>query len=372
MDVREGDAEGTPAADHEALGFPCESCGARLEYKPGSEALHCQHCGHTQAIAARRGGLYEHDFATAMARVRKLSPEALVPGGTPVRCSGCGARTVIPGQASRCPFCRSPVVAEVEALGELFAPESVLPFTIDARRAKQLFAEWIVGQWFAPNDLHRLARQDEPDGVYVPYWTYDAETTTDYTGMHGTHYMVTVHKNGGPREEQRTRWRPAEGRVEVMHDDVLVCASKTLTRDEVRQLDWWDLKELQPYEPAYLSGFAAERYSVGLAEGLEAAKEMMDSPIHAAIRRDIGGDDQQVLTKQVRVHGVRFKHLLLPVWISSFRYKDRVFRFVINARTGHIVADRPWSAIKIAFLVLVLLLIGVAGLMLVGAAYSAL
>lgn len=348
----ESQAEGrVEGAEH--LGFSCEACGARLEYRPGSDDLQCAHCGQTRPIARHRG-FGTHDLATALTRARKLSPAALVPGGTPVRCDGCGAHTVIPGQASRCPFCRSPVVVEVGALGELFAPESVLPFTIDRRRVRAAFAEWVSGQWFAPSDLVELARAEEPDGVYIPYWSYDADTTTDYTGLHGTHYMETVHTKHGPREEQRTRWQPAEGRVELHVAEVLVCASTTMPRELIRPLEPWDLEELRGFEAGYLSGFTAERYSVGLADGLKAAEELMDGNISGAIRKDIGGDAQQILTKNVRVHGVRFKHLLLPMWISSFRYRDRVFRFVINARTGEVQGERPWSVIKVVCAMLVL------------------
>ena len=78
----------------------------------------------------------------------------------------------------------------------------------------------------------------------------------------------------------------------------------------------------------------------------------MVPPIRDAIRSDIGGDEQRIGTMQVSHADVRFKHLLLPMWISSFRYKEKVYRFIVNARTGEVAGERPWSVIKIVLTVL--------------------
>src|SRR5262249_11997487 len=56
--------------------------------------------------------------------------------------------------------------------------------------------------------------------------------------------------------------------------------------------------------------------------------------------------------------GVTFKHLLLPVWVAVYRYRDKVFRILVNARTGEVQGERPYSWVKIALLVLAILLIG--------------
>ena len=45
---------------------------------------------------------------------------------------------------------------------------------------------------------------------------------------------------------------------------------------------------------------------------------------------------------------ITFKHILLPVWISAYRFKNQPYRFLVNARTGEVQGERPWSWIKIA------------------------
>ncbi len=52
-----------------------------------------------------------------------------------------------------------------------------------------------------------------------------------------------------------------------------------------------------------------------------------------------------------------YKYILLPVWLSIYRYGDKVYRFVVNARTGEVHGERPYSAIKIALAVIAAIII---------------
>jgi hypothetical protein len=155
---------------------------------------------------------------------------------------------------------------------------------------------------------------------------------------------------------QRTRWSYVSGRVENTFDDILVLASNSLPRKIAQRLEPWDLKNLVPYRDEYLSGFVAESYQVDLPQGFESAKQIMDGVIRQTICRDIGGDHQRIASVETQYENVTFKHTLLPVWISAYRYREQVFRFLVNARTGEVQGERPYSAWKITVLVLSILL----------------
>lgn len=346
--------------------FPCGSCGASLTFKPGADRLECPYCGHAQAIPQVGGPVGENDFRAAILHARRAGAQEIVAGGHTIRCEGCGAQTMISGQSDHCAFCGSPVVVAVESTEALIVPDSVLPFAVDDRQARERFKAWVASRWFAPGALKKRASAQGMDGVYLPYWTYDARTTTRYSGKRGEHYYVdeTYTDNEGKqrsRKVQKTRWHSAAGTVKVAFDDVLICGSTTLPDKLVRKLEPWDLKDLRGYEPAYLSGFVTERYAIDLEAGFGRAKEVMKPNIEAAICRDIGGDEQSISTMDVRYADITFKHCLLPLWISSFRFGDKVYRFVVNARTGKVSGERPWSAGKITLFVLVIvaLIVGV-------------
>ena len=113
--------------------------------------------------------------------------------------------------------------------------------------------------------------------------------------------------------------------------------------------------ELRAYDPAFLSGFKAQRYQVDLAEGFERAKEAIAPAIESDVQRDIGGDVQTIESLDTRYSDVTFKHLLLPVYAGAYQFNGKLFQIVVNGRTGEIQGDRPYSAWKIALLVVAIL-----------------
>ncbi len=356
--------------------FPCQQCGAKLHFAPGSTNLECPYCGATQAIGAPAGeaaapaAVVERSFEEAVRALRQQPVSTIAEDGHEIQCNGCGAITVITAQAASCPFCDSPVIVPIEEDRVTIVPESVLPFAIDDRTAGGKFKDWVSSRWFAPNDLAAKARRARIDGVYLPYFTYDSETSTRYRGQRGDYYYVTetytdAEGKTQTRQVRKTRWSPRSGMVCVSFDDLLICASKSLPDKLISDLEPWDLGALTAFDPAYLSGFMAERAVLDLEEGFEAAKQKMISPIQSEIRSDIGGDTQKIDSYSISHSNVTFKLFLLPLWISSFRYDDKVYRFVVNARTGEAAGERPYSKLKIAMAILAGILLIVAIVLLV-------
>ena len=217
--------------------------------------------------------------------------------------------------------------------------------------------DWLGSLWFAPNGLQAYARKGrQMDGIYVPYWTYDAQSDTRYTGERGTVYYETqtVMRDGKRTQVQvaKVRWRGVSGRVARFFDDVLVLGSKSLPKRFTDALEPWDLAALEPYTPEYLAGFRAEGYTVTLDEGFTEARAKMDAMIARDIKFDIGGDRQRIHSMDVDLSDMTFKHILLPVWLAAYKYRGKTYRFVVNGRTGRVQGERPYSAIKITFAVI--------------------
>jgi hypothetical protein len=154
------------------------------------------------------------------------------------------------------------------------------------------------------------------------------------------------------REVRHIRWTPASGTVEDAFDDLLVRATTALPTKYLDALEPWDLQHLVPYRDEYLAGFRTDSYQIDLAHGFEAARRMMEPTIERSCRADIGGDEQRVEETRTDYHDLTFKHLLFPVWISAFRYRGKIYRLLVNARTGEVQGERPWSFAKIALAVL--------------------
>jgi predicted RNA-binding Zn-ribbon protein involved in translation (DUF1610 family) len=342
--------------------FPCVNCGAEVLFAPGVSRLKCPYCGsETDIPDSATEPVEELDFRTFVAELatREETVDRIVS-----QCDTCGARVEFPDNVTShtCPFCGSNIVA-VGKSEKLLRPRGLLPFHLDRKGTLAAYADWIKGRWFAPNDLKKTARLDARlTGIYLPFWTYDANVTTDYRGMRGEYYWVTEHYTGSDgkrhsRQVRKTRWYPASGRVFDAFDDILVVATRSLEQKKLEALEPWDLGAIQPYQPEYLAGFGAESYVIDLAEGFVRAQELMDPQIRATISRDIGGDEQQILHMTPRYNDISFKHILLPVWIMAYRYKKKTYQVIVNARTGEVIGDRPYSVLKITALVLTILAI---------------
>jgi LSD1 subclass zinc finger protein len=343
--------------------FPCAQCGAKLEYAPGTDSLKCPYCQHENPIPQRHQIVEELDYLDML---EKLKANALEYEPMTVKCRSCAAEVNKPGNvdAFACPFCGSNIVATAQSHKQI-KPNAVLPFKITRQQADGAFRQWLGSRWFAPNALKTQGKLDASiNGLYLPYWTYDCRTITRYTGERGDYYYVpvtrTVIVNGKATTqtvmEQRVRWTPCSGVVEDAFDDVLIIASHSLQEDKLRKLEPWDLPSVKPYADEYLSGFVSESYQVDLPTGFEHAKVIMRPTIEHSIMADIGGDVQRIGSMNVQYRDITYKHVLMPVWISAYRYMNKVYQFVVNARTGEVTGDRPYSFWKITFLVIAILI----------------
>ncbi len=348
--------------------FPCDQCGADMRFDAQAGVLKCDHCGNTQPIEGHGGTVHairEMDFRAALDA--KL-PEADIEETRVASCPNCGAQVEFDAKthASECPFCATPVVTDTGTHRHI-KPKGLLPFAVEERAAHDAMNKWLGRLWFAPNGLRQYARKGRRmAGIYVPYWTFDADTKSRYRGEHGTVYYVTrtVTRNGETKQvrEQRVRWRPASGRVARFFDDVLVLASRSLPKTFTDNLAPWDLSGLEPYRPEYLAGYRAEGYTVELPEGYNEARTYMDRVILRDVKFDIGGDRQRVHSVDTTVSDVTFKHILLPVWLAAYKYRGKTYRFVVNGRSGKVQGERPWSWIKITLAVLAgLIVAGIIG-----------
>ncbi|MGR3483932.1 MAG: TFIIB-type zinc finger domain-containing protein [Paracoccaceae bacterium] len=344
--------------------FPCDACGSDMRFDPGGGRMVCDHCGNVEVLQDspfRRGALREQDFVTAL---RAQLPQADMEVTQVSKCTSCGAQVEFdPDQhAAECPFCATPVVTGTGEHRHI-KPRGVVPFDLPEARAHEAMNAWLGKLWFAPNGLQAYARKGRKmSGIYVPYWTFDAQTRSSYSGMRGDDYWVTVRRGDKTVRERRTRWSAARGRVQRFFDDVLVLASSSLPQRHTEALEPWDLGALEPYQPQYLAGFRAEAYQSDLEESFGIAREKMDRIILRDVKFDIGGDRQRVTNVDTQVSEVTFKHILLPVWVAAYKYRGHSFRFVVNGQTGRVQGERPYSAWKIAFAVILgLIVAGIAG-----------
>ena len=340
-------------ADDQPLVFPCDRCGADLTFSIGDQSLSCPYCGHVKPLDPDpEASIEEQDFRSMLARIaeRRLQGRDDEAGVSEVRCTSCGATVCFVGTLTsmECAYCGAPLQrADIQDAERRVPVDGVLPFLIAREVARENLRKWVSSRWFAPNAFKARGVQGRFNGIYLPYWTFDSATTTHYTGQRGEHYYVTVGSGKNRRMVRRTRWYPASGNFQRFFDDVLVVASTGLPTKRIVALEPWPLNQCIPFDREVLAGFLARTYDIALDEGFVGAKQRMDDALHAEVRQRIGGDTQRVHTVNTRYDAVTFKHVLLPVWMLAYRYGQKAYQVVVNAGTGEVQGDRPYSWIKI-------------------------
>jgi len=345
--------------------FACNSCGADLKYKPGTEHLNCEYCGAENEIPKLDAEINELDFLTYLQD--KSEKEDLLSENF-VKCESCGASSTLEPNitSAHCPYCSTPLIVENAHDEKVIQPKSLLPFKLDKMEAKGAFKKWVDKLWFAPGKLKKATLNfDHFKGVYIPYWTYDTDTFSQYLGQRGDYYYVTetyTETEDGKsvtktRQVRKTRWRTVSGTVSKAFDDILVVATNSLPRKYLNKLEPWDMENLKPFDKSFLSGFITERYQVSLSDGFDIAKGIAETEIRELVRYDIGGDEQRITTLNTGYNDITFKHLLLPVFVSAYNYKGKLYQFLVNGRTGEVQGQRPWSWLKIAATVIAVILV---------------
>ncbi len=352
--------------ESQEMKYHCKNCNAELTVPPGATTLECLYCGHTEQVESEltpTDAVEELDYHEAL---RNQSSSEEIESVEIQNCSGCGASITVEADthSDMCPYCGLSYVSKESESSSTIRPRSLLPFKVEKRTATDHYRQWVKKRWFAPNSFKKFALKNESlEGVYLPHWTYDCNTYSLYRGVRGTDYTTTERytttEDGKSVTKTRTvtkiRWSSRSGSVSKPFDDLLVPASDSLPRKYVAELEPWDLNNLVPFDSAYLQGYRSERYSVDLELGFDTAQTNMEEPIRESVRRDIGGDHQRISSVTTSYSDISFKHVLLPVWVTAYRFNDKAYRIVINARTGEVQGERPYSWVKITGAVLLVI-----------------
>jgi predicted RNA-binding Zn-ribbon protein involved in translation (DUF1610 family)/ribosomal protein S27AE len=319
--------------------LPCSQCGGQVAFAAGATALTCGHCGATESIPTSVEHIEEIDY---QATLQELEDRADTVTARAVSCETCGAEIELEADVAStvCPFCDSAIV-ESGHTTRAIAPNGVLPFKVDDSSARMSFRNWLKGLWFAPSGLAQQCSSTERlRGMYVPYWIFGCLASTFYSGRRGI-----IIRSGDKIE---TKWRSVVGYLKQVLTYIGVPATQSIPEDHMRGLEPWDWANLVDFNKDYLRGYETEHYHVDLTQGFGRAQPLIDLRVHRGILGDIGGDRQEVRTSKTKLEQIAFRHVLVPVWISAYRYRDQVYRFMINGRTGRVHGERPWDRMKIA------------------------
>lgn len=347
---------------------PCPECGGDAEWNASKKALACPFCGTvlpwSDGEDPMGAAIVEHNLEASLASTT-ADQHGLQAEKKSVKCESCRAISIFdPDRAAqRCEFCGSPAIVPMDDMADMITPESLLPAVVAQTQIRDQLRAWYGSRWFAPNKLKRSAMTDTLHGIYLPYWTFDAKADAAWTAESGYHYYVSesyTDSNGksATRQVQRTRWESSSGELSHFFDDDLVPGTVGVHTELLRKVEPFPtIKDLKPYEPIYVRGWTVERYQVDLNQASATSQQQMDAVLQQLCSREVPGDTQRNLSVDAHYQSRTFKHILVPVWLTTYTYGAKSFQVVVNGYTGKMAGEHPLSWIKITLAVLGVLMI---------------
>jgi DNA-directed RNA polymerase subunit RPC12/RpoP len=318
----------------------CISCGGTLRYDIASYGLVCDFCGTVRRLHRPEEGaaIGEFDFATALRGsntnwgvTRRL-----------VNCKSCGAQLHSdPEQMSgMCPYCGSAVVLSAEDADCGVAPSAIIPFTLTKEQVAEKFYRWNKFAFWSPEKFRRGKLLSDLVPLYVPYWTFEADAVTTYAGRFG--------HTTGSGDNEKTTWYIKTGIAEKHISEFNVCGSRKFFNDNMlNSVVSFKSRECLPYTPETLSGMAAEIYTIGIDEAWNYAKTVgLKKEIMESARENENVDCYRDLQYSTEFYNVKFKYVLVPVYLAGCRYGGKIYNVVASGTNGRGKCNRPISIAK--------------------------
>ncbi|MDI6694430.1 MAG: hypothetical protein QME21_05230 [Anaerolineales bacterium] len=352
----------------EIVDFKCPQCGATTAFSAADGGLTCTHCSYYEApkkpIVGRAAEQFEFTVET-MARAAQGWGTAR----KELSCQNCGATTSLPEDSLTvvCPFCGSNKVIQHQAAQDLLRPRFVLPFKITEADCARIARQWLGESWMLPAGLSDIATLGGFTGLYLPYWTFDADLQADWKAEVGHTKTERYYDNGEWKTRTVVEWRWESGRANLHIDDLLTPGSARLSQNLLHKIGNFDLSALAPYEPAYLAGFQAKAYDIPLEAAWEIGRQAMREQARLACLSQTSTPQVRNFNMNLDYANESWRYVLLPVYVAHYTYAGKTYQALVNGQSGAIAGQRPvdWNKVWLAIAAILSpgVLLGLLGLM---------
>lgn len=348
-----------------SMQFRCDNCGSDMIYTPETNSLYCKTCNSTKKVEVKPFEIIENNLDETFKRLEDNKVEINKNSGlTEVECKSCGGKSIFNGNvfANKCVYCGSSMVATVEN-SSYIKPEYIIPFSVTKKEADLKIYDWIKGKFFMDSNFKRTLKNDGLYGVYVSYWTFDVNVDVEYNAMR----CRSNNSISKPIDNElsldlgvESQWLNAKGKFSQFYDDILVPGVSSQIPDIYNQTANFDTKNLVPYDEQYVVGFIAMKYDLDLESAWIVAKSQCSENIQRDVRRHIGGEQINNLEMIQNLSNMKFKQIVLPIWISGYTHKGKVYTFIVNGQNGTVSGTYPFNKYKVIFIGAIVTLIWIA------------
>lgn len=330
----------------ELLTYKCPNCGGAITFESEKQDFKCEYCDSvfTKEQLAEYDEILKNsgqpeDTQTVEEFGWKEDNEATLENVNTYVCNHCGAEIVTDTttSASECPYCNSPIIIAPQLTGGL-RPDVVIPFKIQKEQAEKALQDFYKGKLFLPKEFKNSNKIKEIKGVYIPFWLFDCEVGANitYNATRVTHWRDSNYEY--TKTDRYKIWRSGKLSFEKIPAD----ASSKMDDAYMDAIEPYNYADLVDFDPAYLSGYMADRYDVTIEQNTPRVNGRIEATTVDTFRRTVSGYTTVTPdTKNIGVSHGKAKYALLPVWMLSTKYKDKMYTFAMNGQTGKLVGSLP-------------------------------
>jgi predicted RNA-binding Zn-ribbon protein involved in translation (DUF1610 family) len=349
-------AGGEKADYKKVVEFKCPQCGAETAYSIAEGGLTCTHCGYHQVSETQAVGRGAQEFEFTLETMEEAA-HGWDQDRKELACQNCGAVTSVPpGDLTHtCPFCGSNQVVNRNTPGDVLRPRFLVPFQVDANQCRQAMKNWLGNSWMVPKSLGKVAGRTELTGMYIPYWTFDSVTNSNWRAQVGHTKTERYYSNGKWKTRTKIVWRWESGKVRMNIDDLLISGASRLSPLLIERVESYNLAQLTPYQPSYLAGFHARAYDITLETAWEQARRVMRERARTACRGQASTSRIRNFSMSMDFGDESWRYILLPLYIANYTYAGRNFQVYVNGQNAEVAGQRPVDWRKVWMVIALLL-----------------
>lgn len=254
-------------------------------------------------------------------------------------CNSCGGEITCDENtaATHCPYCDNPVVVAKQFTGTL-KPDLVVPFKLTREEAVAALGQHLKGKPLLPKLFKDQNRVEKIQGLYVPFWLFDTGVEADIR------YRATRvrHWSDSNYNYTRTSYFSLLRSGQMAFDNVPVDGSEKMDNALMESIEPYDMTQAVDFQTAYLAGYLADKFDVAADD----CKTRANDRIRTSTERFFASTAVGYSTvfpehSNIRLSGGKVRYALLPVWLLTTRYRDKVYTFAMNGQTGKMVGNLP-------------------------------
>ena len=360
----------------QTVNYQCPACTGPLHFVGAAGKLECDYCGSTYDIAEIEKLYAQKEEAAVSAskaetkkkkaqqqKAEKEAREAAENGWDlsgagsewteeeagglrTYTCPSCGAEIVCDQTtaATSCVYCGNPTVVPGQFDGML-KPDYVIPFKLDKESAVNALKQYYKGKKFLPKTFSAGNHIEEIQGVYVPFWLFNGSAHGEIV-MEASRSTTTRLSD---EEITTTQHFHVERGGDIRFERVPVDGSSKMPDEHMDAIEPFDYSEMKQFSTAYLPGYLADKYDVGVEECAKRADLRLENSTVGMLQRTVTGyDSEMILDKSVQLQHGKAKYALLPVWMLHTKWNNKDYLFAMNGQTGKLIGDLPVSKGKFA------------------------